>query len=237
MKHLSVVLAVFALLTHTALSQNQMIDKVNLVDRSNSKFITINKPASLATGLRLIFPSAAGAVDQVLAISAVAGTDVTLGWVTMSAGTATSSDRLTTDQTVTPPAVPTGLVISCSANKTYRIVATVRCNRLTGVGGSDNIKFKLSGPTGTSYVALGVRCLDNAATSAVYTSATSADNVTTGAIDPPSYDERSYTVDGILITGANSGNVTLTVIDGAGAATTNQLKIWTHSNMVLREIE
>lgn len=220
-----------------AMGQNQMIDKVNLVDRSNSKFITINKPGSLSSGLRLIFPSAAGSADQVLAISAVAGTDVTLGWVTMSSGTSTSSDRLTSDETVTPPAVPTGLVVACGANKTYRVVATVRCNRLTGVGGSDNIKFKLSGPTGSSYVALGISCLDNSATSAVYASASSADNVTTGAIDPPNYDERSYTVDGIVITGSSTGNITLTVIDGAGTATTNQLKIWTHSNMVLREIE
>jgi len=68
------ILPLVALLTllSTAFSQNQMIDKVNLVDRSNSKSITINKPASLSSGLRLIFPSSAGAADQVLAISAVA---------------------------------------------------------------------------------------------------------------------------------------------------------------------
>ena len=236
MKHLSVIIVAVTLSFSMALGQNQMIDKVNLVDRSNSKFITINKPGSLSSGLRLIFPSAAGSADQVLAISAVAGTDVTLGWVTMSSGTSTSSDRLTSDETVTPPAVPTGLVVACGANKTYRVVATVRCNRLDA-GGSDNIKFKLSGPTGSSYVALGVSCLDNSATSAVYSSASSADNVTTGSIDPPSYDQRSYSVDGIVITGSSTGNVTLTVIDGAGTATTDQIKIWTHSNMVLREIE
>ena len=215
-------------------AQNQMVDKVNLVDRSNSKRITIDKPASLANGKRLIFPSSAGAAEQVLAISAVSGTDVTLGWVTMSAGTATSSDRLTAAQTVTPPTEPTGLVVSVGANKSYRVVATVRCNRLTGGAASDNIKFKLSGPTGTTFVSLGVRCLDDETIASTFASASAA-SATTSAINPPNYDAHSYTVDGLVITGSNAGDVTLTVVDGA--STTNQLTILTRSNMVLREIE
>lgn len=234
------ILPLVALLTllSTAFSQNQMIDKVNLVDRSNSKSITINKPASLSSGLRLIFPSSAGAADQVLAISAVAGTDVTLGWVTMSSGTSTSSKRISAaDQTVTPPTVPTGLVKAVGANAKYRVVATVHCHRTSSGGGSsDNIKFKLSGPTGSTFVSLAVRCLDNASTASTFTSA-SSDNVTTGAIDPPDFNAHIYAVEGLVLTGASTGDITLTVVDGAAPATTNDLTIKQHSNMVLREIE
>lgn len=237
MNYVAAMLVLLTLL-NTAMSQNQMVDKVILTDRTNSKSITINKPSSLSSGLRLIFPSSAGAANQVLAISAVAGTDVTLGWVTMSSGTSTTSKRLTAaDQVVTPPAVPTGLVKSVSANTTYRVVATVRCHRTSSGGGSsDNIKFKLSGPTGSSFVSLAVRCLDDASTSPTYTSA-SSDNVTTGAIDPPDYNAHSYSVDGLVVTGGSAGNVTLTVVDGASPATTNTLTIIQHSNLVLREIE
>jgi len=229
-------LSVWILVGTQAGAQNQMVDKVNLVDRSNSKYIQLNKPSSLSSGLKLIFPASAGAADQVLAISGIAASDVTLGWVTMSAGSSTTSDRLTATQTVTPPTEPTGLVIAADANKIYRVVATIRGSRNTGTGGSDLIMFKLSGPAGSTFVSLGVRCIDKAGITPSFASA-ATDNVTSSAIDPPDYGDYTYSIDGLVIVGGTSGNVTLKMIDGASPATTNTLEMLQHSNMVLREIE
>ena len=231
------IVVLFWLSLQSMSAQSQMVDKIKLVDKTTGKFIELDKPSGIANGIRLIFPTAAGAADQVLQISSVAGNDVTLGWVTMSAGSSTLSDRLTASSTATPPASfePAGLVISVSANKKYRVTATVRGSRNTTVGtDSDNIQFKLSGPANTSYVMVGVRCIDNTTITPQFASA-SATTATTAALDPPNFNDYTYSIEGLVVTGSSGGSLTLQMVSTAG--TTGAVEMLTHSNMVIREIE
>lgn len=233
----AVIVVLFWLGLQSMSAQSQMVDKIKLVDKTTGKFIELDKPSGLSTGVRLIFPTAAGAADQVLQISSVAGNDVTLGWVTMSAGSSTLSDRLTSSSTATPTGSyePAGLIVPISANKKYRVTATVRGGRNTaGATDSDNIQFKLSGPANTSYVMVGVRCIDNTTITPKFASA-SGTSATTAALDPPDYDDYTYSVEGLVVTGSNSGNITLQMIATAG--TTSIVEMLTHSNVVIREIE
>ena len=134
-----------------ALAQTQLIDDLQLVDRSTTKSIVVSKPSSLSSGQTINFPTAIGSANQVLSISSVAGNTVNLGWVTPSAGSSTTSNRSTTDETVATGATPTGLSISASASKSYRVTGVLRGNRASG-GDSDKLVVYMSGPTGTTHV-------------------------------------------------------------------------------------
>lgn len=237
------IFALMLVLQSAAYAQYQIVDKVRLVDRSNGKYITIDKPASLSTGLTLNFPAVAGAADQVLAISSVAGSDVTLGWVTMSASSATLSDVLTavSGETATPPSEMTGLVVAVEANKQYRVAGTIRGNRVDpGGGGSktDNIKIKLTGPSNTTFVSLGVRCLDEVSKNPpelpTFVTSSSA-SVSTAVLNPSNYTAVTYAIEGLVVVGSSPGNITVKFIESG--AELNNVTMAQYSHIAVKEIE
>jgi hypothetical protein len=81
---------------------------------------------------------------------------------------------------------------------------------------------------------VGVRCIDKTTITPKFASA-SGTSATTAALDPPDYDDYTYSVEGLVVTGSNSGNITLQMIATAG--TTSIVEMLTHSNVVIREIE
>lgn len=221
-------------------AQTQLIDNLRLVDRTTTKSVTVSKPASLSSGQTLNFPTAVGSANQILSITSVSGTTVNLGWTTPSASSSTTSNRSTTDETVAVGSTPTGLSVSASANKNYRLTGVIRGNRVTG-GNSDKLVIYVSGPTGTTHVSVAVRCFNcPTGTTGVpsYTSA-ATDNLTTGLINPAGGTDNmnpfAYGLDGLVKTGGNTGNVKVYFDDGGDGTADVTLKA--DSYILLTEIE
>lgn len=221
-------------------AQTQLIDDLQLVDRTTTKSIIVSKPSSLSSGQTINFPTAIGSANQVLSVSSVAGNTVNLGWVTPSSGSSTTSNLNASDETVATGATPTGLAVSASANKSYRVTGVLRGNRATG-GDSDKLVVYLAGPTGSTRVSVALRCYNcPAGTTGVpaYTSAAAA-NVTTGLINPAggtaNANPFAYGIDGLVITGGSTGNVTVYFDDGGDGTANVTLKA--DSYILLTEIE
>ena len=237
---IAAVLACCMLSAVHANAQTQLIDNLRLVDRTTARSVKISKPASLSTGQTLNFPTAVGSANQILSITSVSGSTVNLGWTTPSASSSTTSNRSNTDETVAVGTTPTGLSISASANKNYRLTGVIRGNRASG-GNSDKLVVYVAGPTGTTHVSVAVRCFNcPTGTTGVptYTSA-AADNLTTGLINPAGGTDNmtpfAYGLDGLVKTGGNTGNVTVYFDDGGDGTANVTLK--SDSYILLTEIE
>lgn len=221
-------------------AQTQLIDNLRLVDRTTTKSIIVTKPSGISNGQTINFPTAVGSANQILSITGVSGNTVTLGWTTPSASSSTTSFRSTTDETVTTAATPTGLTISASANKNYRVTGVLRGNRASG-GDSDKLAIYLSGPTGTTHVSVAIRCFNCPATTTgvpAYTSSAS-ESLTSALINPEGGTANAtafaYGIDGLVKTGGNSGNVTVYFDDGGDGTANITLKA--DSYILLTEIE
>lgn len=218
-------------------AQTRLIDKVQVFDAPNGKSVMIDKAASVSSNQELVFPSAAGVAGQVLSISSVSGSTVTLGWNTESITTASLSDRIAADQQTTQANTPVGLVVAVGANKKYRIAGVIRGNRVnSGASPDDGVKFTLTGPSNTSKVSISVRCYDCAdGTTGVPTQADAATTtVTTAAINPANYNTFAYGIEGLILTGSSSGNVSV-ILDDNGTGT-NDVLIAENSYIVVTEI-
>lgn len=221
--------------------QTQLIDDAILIDKTTGYGVMLSKPSALSSGQTLIFPTAAGAVGQVLSITSVSGTEVTLGWTSVSSGSATTSKRITTDNTFTPASNTEVFSIAADANRAYRITGVIRANRV-GNTGSDNLVIKVAGPTNTSFVSLALRCFNCAANTTGVPSygSSSSTSYTSGAVDPAgngtaNYTAYAYGIDGVVVVGSTSGNVTVTADDGG--AGTNNITVLADSYILLTEIE
>lgn len=218
-------------------AQSRLLDKVQVFDAPNGKSVMIDKAAGVSSNQELIFPSAAGVSGQVLSISSISGSTVTLGWSTESVSTASLSERLTGDQQTAQASTPTGLVVAVGANKKYRIAGVVRGNRVnTGASPDDGIKFTITGPSNTSKVSISVRCYDCAAgTTGVPTQVDAATTtVSTANINPANFNTFAYGIEGLVLTGSSSGNISVILDDnGAGA---NDVLIAENSYIVVTEI-
>ncbi len=224
----------------TLSAQTQLIDNLRLVDRTTTRSIVVTKPSGITNGQTINFPTAVGSANQILSITSVAGNTVTLGWTTPSAASSTTSNRNTADETVGTGATPTGLTISASANKNYRLIGVMRGNRASG-GDSDKLAVYLSGPTGTTHVSVAIRCFNcPTGTTGVpaYTSSASA-SLTSALINPAGVTANTtafaYGIDGLVKTGGNSGNVTVYFDDGGDGTANITLKA--DSYILLTEIE
>ncbi|MEN9282462.1 MAG: hypothetical protein RL594_1397 [Bacteroidota bacterium] len=240
---IAIVCCTIALCT-TSTAQVYLLTKAELIDRSTRNFVSIEQPAAASSSVRLIFPTAAGAVNDALFVKSVSGTDVTLDWAATSSSTSTTlSSRITADQTTTAIATPTaGVSVAISANKAYRWFALFRCNRVAGAG-SDNFRTRITVPTGTSFMSMGVRstCITTSTGVPLYTSATTGTQLTSTDINPAGAtndvgNARCYYAEGLVITGSSSGNIQLQVIQDSGASAGN-LTIYTNGNLIVQEIQ
>jgi hypothetical protein len=241
MKKLLFVIALLSLMAAGLQAQTRLVDKVQVFDAPNGKSVMIDKATGLSSNQKLEFPVAAGSAGQVLSVSSVSGSTLTLGWNTEAVTTASLSDRLTTDQQVAVASTPTGLVVSVGANKKYRVAGVIRGNRINSGTPSDGIKFTISGPTNTTKVSISVRCYNcSANTSGVPTQADAgATTVTTGAIDPAGSGSSDYTtfaygIEGLVLTGSTAGNVSV-ILDDNGSGD-NDVFIAENSYLVVTEI-
>lgn len=236
------ILAIIALMCFAAIvsvAQTQLIDNVRLTDRSNSKSVTLTKPSGITSGQLLNFPTAVGTANQVLTISSVSGNTANLGWTTPSSSSTTTSNRSTSDETTTAANTPTGLVVSASANKNYRITGVIRGNRAST---DDRLVVKVVGPTNTSKVALALRCFDCATNTTgvpAYKSA-AATSLTSDAIDPAgsgatNFTAFAYGIDGLIKLGSTAGDVSVYFDDGGYGSSDVTLKA--DSYILLTEIE
>lgn len=217
-------------------AQTQLVDNVLIIDAPSGKSVRIDKASGLSSNQELIFPSAAGSVGQVLSISSVASNTITLGWNTEAVTTASLSDRLAADQQTAQSSTPTGLVVAVGANKKYRVAGVVRGNRVNSGAPNDGIKFTMTGPTNTTKVSISVRCYDCTGTpTGVPTQVdASAATVSTSAIDPDGYTTFAYGIEGLIITGATAGNVSI-VLDDNGSGD-NDVLIAENSYIAVTEI-
>lgn len=222
-----------------ATAQTQLIDNVQLIDRSNSKSVTLSKPSGITSGQILNFPTAVGSANQVLTISSVSGSTANLGWTTPSSSSSTTSKRSTTDETTTAAGTATGLVVSATANKNYRITGVITGNRAST---DDRFVVVVSGPANTSKVALALRCFNCPANTTgvpAYKSA-SATSLTSDVIDPAgsgttNVNTFAYGIDGLIKLGSTGGDVTLYLDDGGYGSSDVVLKA--DSYILLTEIE
>jgi len=227
--------------TVTVQAQTHLLERVRLNDATTSKGITIDKPSGLATGQILNFPSTAGAVDQVLGITNVSGTSVDMGWTSAGAATTTTSDRVLAAQSVTLGGAGSGPSVSASANTNYRVTGVIRGNRKkTGWAPSDNVAVKLTGPAGTTYTLIAVRCTGcPAGTTGVPMVATGTTTATTAAFNPAggtaNFTAVTLCFEGLIKIGGTSGNVSVSLVDdGAGL---NGTLILADSYLLLTEVE
>ena len=243
--HLLRTLAICGLtmaLTVSVHAQTHLLEKVRLNDATTSKGITIDKPSGLSTGQVLNFPSAAGAVDQVLGIANVSGNSIDLGWTSAGGSSTTLSDRLATSQNVTFGTEVTAASVTANSNTNYRITGVLRGHRAYASGSpSDNLAVKLTAPTGSSYALIAVRCTNCAsATTGLPTAATGATTATTTYIDPAgstSSDFGALTLpfEGFVKIGGTAGTVSIALVDdGAGS---NGLTLINNSYLLLTEVE
>lgn len=224
-------------------AQTRLLDKIIVFDAPSGKSLLLDKPSSLSSNQELKMPDVAGTAGQALTISSVSGNTVTLGWSTEAVSTATLSKRLSSDETTAQNATPTGLVLAVGANKKYRVAGVVRGNRVnsTTASSADKIVFTITGPSGTSYVSISVRCYNCAASTTgvpTYNSASST-TVSTSAIDPAgsgtlNYTTFAYGVEGLILTGSSSGSVSI-LIDDDGTGDSSVF-IAADSYLVLTEI-
>lgn len=222
-------------------AQSHLLEKVRLNDATTNKGITIDKPSGLATGQTLNFPSSAGAVDQVLGITNVTGTSIDMGWTSAGAATTTTSDRVTSVQTVTYGGAGSGPSVLASANTNYRVTGVIRGKRInTGGSPSDNLVVKLTAPTGTTYSLLAVRCTGcPTGTTGLPMVATGTTTATTAAFNPAggTADFTAVTLcfEGLIKVGGTSANVSVSLVDdGAGS---NGTEILADSYLLLTEVE
>lgn len=227
--------------TVTVHAQTHLLERVRLNDATTSKGITIDKPSGLTTGQILNFPSTAGAVDQVLGITNVSGTSVDMGWTSAGAATTTTSDRVLAVQTVTFGGAGSGPSVSASANTNYRVTGVIRGNRInTGGSPSDNLAVELTGPAGTTYTLIAVRCTGcPAGTTGVPMVATGTTTATTAAFNPAggtaNFTAVTLCFEGLIKIGGTSGNVSVSLVDdGAGS---NGTSIIADSYLLLTEVE
>jgi hypothetical protein len=223
-------------------AQTHLLEKVRLNDATTSKGITIDKPSGMSGGQELNFPSSAGAVDQVLGISNVTGTSIEMGWTSAGAPSTTTSDRLTSVETVAIGVTATGPSVSASANKNYRVTGVLRGNRLNGGGGSsDQLSVMLLGPVNTTYTLIGIRCTNcPAGTTGLPTAlGASGASVTTSVFNPAdatnNFTPVTICFEGLVKIGNIAGSVSVTFVDdGSGS---NGLEVLSNSYLLLTEVE
>jgi hypothetical protein len=222
-------------------AQNHLLEKVRLNDATTSKGITIDKPSGLATGQILNFPSSAGAVDQVLGITNVTGTSIDMGWTSAGAATTTTSNRVLAVQTVTYGGAGSGPSVLASANTNYRVTGVIRGKRInTGGSPSDNLVVKLTGPAGTTYTMIAVRCTGCPdGTTGVPLVAPGTTTATTAAFNPAggTADFTAVTLcfEGLIKVGGTAANVSVSLVDDG--ARSNGTEILTDSYLLLTEVE
>jgi hypothetical protein len=224
-------------------AQTFLLDNVEFFDTSTGKKVKASKPSGITQEQQIIFPNSVGTTGQLLSISSVSGDAMTLGWQTVSVGSAASSDRLASAETVTTAGTATGLAVNVAANKIYRVEGMVLAKRVDPGSGSpsDNVKFTLSGPANTSRVSISVRCYDCTSPTGVPTNAkASSTSVSTGAIDPNSttsdFTVHTYGIEGVVHVGATDGTLRL-IVDDTGDASTNDIEMAAESYIVLTEID
>jgi len=238
------ILAVCGAIVATGLTmhaQTHLLEKVRLNDATTSKGITIDKPSGMSSGQELNFPSSAGAVDQVLGISNVTGTSIDMGWTSAGASTTTTSNRLTSAETVTFGGTGTGASVSASANKNYRVSGVIRGNRINSGGSpSDNLAVKLTGPAGTTYTMIAVRCTSCPALTTGLPAVATGTASATSAVFNPAGGTNNFTAvtlcfEGLVKIGGTAGTVSVALADDA--AGTNGLTILSDSYLLLTEVE
>jgi hypothetical protein len=239
------IIAVCGAIVATGLTmhaQTHLLEKVRLNDATTSKGITIDKPSGMSSGQELNFPSSAGAVDQVLGISNVTGTSIDMGWTSAGASSTTTSDRLSSVETVTFGDTATGATVSASANKNYRVSGVLRGNRLNSGGSpSDNLSVMLLGPVNTTYTMIGIRCTGcPAGTTGLPTAlGASGASVTTSVFNPAGATDNFAPVticfEGLIKIGNTPGSVSVSFVDdGSGS---NGLEMLSNSYLLLTEVE
>ena len=223
-------------------AQTFLLDNVEFFDAATGKKVKASKPAGITQEQQIIFPSTVGTTGQLLSIASVSGGAMTLGWQTVAVGSAALSDRRTSTETLAPSGTATGVSVSIGANKIYRVEGIILANRVNDAGSpSDNLKFTISGPSGTSLVKLSVRCYDCPNPSGSPTHATVQWRaVSTGAIDPDAsgsdFTPRTYGIEGAIKTGVNAGTLRI-IVDDMGDASTNSIEMAAESYIVLTEID
>lgn len=237
------LLAVATLGSMSVVAQTIILDNAKVVDKSTGKQVRLSKPASLSSDQSINFPSTPGTQGQVMAISSVAGSTLNLGWTTASVSTATLSKRVASALTSAPSQnPPDGLSVSVGANKKYRVAGIIRCGRVDdNASKSEGIKFTISGPSGSTYVAISVMCYDCPVVTGdgVPTHKNDASaTATTATINPDaatdSYAMFAYGVEGVVHVGSSDGTLKISVDDdGSGS---NSVKIESESFIVLTEV-
>ena len=164
-----------------------------------------------------------------------------MGWTSAGAATTTTSNRVTSVQTVTYGSAGSGPSVTASANKNYRITGVIRGNRInTGASPSDNLVVKLTAPTGTTYSLLAVRCTGcPAGTTGLPMVATGTTTATTAAFNPAggtaNFTAVTLCFEGLIKVGGTSDNVSVSLVDdGAGS---NGTEILSNSYLLLTEVE
>lgn len=234
-------------------AQTHLLGPARMIDKTTQRSISLSQPSGLSSSVKLIFPTTPGSVGDALYASSTSGNDVSLAWartvdVTSGAGTA----RLSASQTTTAIGTPTsGLSISLSGNRVYRFEATIGANRDEPGGAAstkvDVFRIRVTPPTGSSYCAAGIWAITQNTTTATvgvpsFGSNQSDAAIVTGNIDPAGSGTKDYTtyvyrVEGIVVVGASSGNLTIQLLQETPAGSqTNNLTLVQESNIVAREI-
>jgi hypothetical protein len=211
-------------------AQTHVLENIDVIDPTTSKTVRVAKPATISDNQSLVFPSTAGTVGQVLTITAKSGNTLTLGWSTESVSTVTSSERVSgADQSD-----GSGLAVAVKANHKYTYTGLLRGNRYNDGSALDNFLLSITAPTGSTKVTINVRCYD-CATFGDDFKYDSDNYVATGAFNPPDFNTYSFFVEGMIITGANTGDLTVKMEKSGGG--TNSILIKEHSYIVVTELE
>jgi hypothetical protein len=207
-------------------AQVETVDAIRLVNTSNRNTVTLSEASTLTTNLMLTLPADIGVVGNYLGVGSIVGQNQFLNWQFAAASGVSSSDRA---QTVT--AGNTGVSVAASANKAYRVVGVLQMKR-TVAASDDNIRIELAA-TGAEYTGFGVACANcPAATTGVPTF--SSGTVSSFAVVNPEgvTDNKNYfaySIDGLVVMGATSADITLTI--------DNNSEMNTHSYILITEIK
>jgi hypothetical protein len=212
-------------------AQVRILNDASVIDPTSNKSAKVAKPATITDNQSLVFPSAVGTVGQVLTITAKSGNTLTLGWSTESVSTVTASDRISTaDQSD-----GSGLSVTVKANHKYSYTGLIRGNRENSGGTpSDNFILSIAGPSGSTKVTINARCYDCTTFDGDDFKKDGDAYVATAVINPPDYNTYSFFVEGMIITGANAGNLVVKMEQSTGA---NNVILKEHSYIVVTELE
>ena len=239
--------AMLALCWSSTSAQVYLKGGLNLFDKTTLKSFSITQPAGSQRQIRLVFPDAAGSVNQTLFVSNVNGDTVTLDWATQSVtGSTNGTVLVTTTQTTTVPGTPTaGISLTgLSANQAYRYTTFIRTNRVadgTIATRSDVFRVRVTFGSGTTFGSLAIRGLNSStSTIANYTSNLVSSVLTSDDIDPTGATvgtAQTIFAEGVFVTGpSGSGSIQVQIIRDATGTSDNNITFLQRSNLVVREL-